>query len=56
MSFYETLKDLLLTADLWPPISIYFGASLKDLGEKWFAFSKMDIGVDEMLRKLDGMR
>jgi hypothetical protein len=27
---------------------------LKDLGKKWFAFSKMDIEVDEMLRKLDG--
>jgi hypothetical protein len=32
----------------------HFGASLKDLGKKWFAFSKMDIGVGEMLRKLDG--
>jgi hypothetical protein len=36
--------------------SVYhFGASLKDLGKKWFAFSKMDIGVGEMLRKPDGM-
>lgn len=33
----------------------HFGASLKDLGKKWFAFSKMDIGVIEMLRKLEGM-
>jgi hypothetical protein len=33
----------------------HFGASLKDLGKKWFAFSKMDIGIGEMLRKLDGM-
>jgi hypothetical protein len=33
----------------------HFGASLKDLGKKWFAFSKMDIGVGEMLRKLEGM-
>jgi hypothetical protein len=33
----------------------HFGASLKDLGKKWFAFSKMGIGVGEMLRKLDGM-
>jgi hypothetical protein len=30
-----------------------FGASLKDLGKKWFAFSKMDIGAVEMLRELD---
>jgi hypothetical protein len=33
----------------------HFGASLKDLGKKWFAFSKMDIGVVERLRKLEGM-
>ena len=33
----------------------HFGASLKDLGKKWFAFSKMDIGSVEMLKKLEGM-
>jgi len=27
-------------------------ASLKDLGKKWFAFSKMDIGAFEMITKL----
>ena len=27
----------------------HFGASLKDLGKKWFAFSKMDISAAEML-------
>ena len=31
----------------------HFGASLKDLGKKWFAFSKMDIGAMEMLAKLE---
>jgi ORF6N domain. len=31
----------------------HFGASLKDLGKKWFAFSKMDIGAAEMLGKLE---
>ena len=31
----------------------HFGASLKDLGKKWFAFSKMDIGAVEMLSKLN---
>jgi hypothetical protein len=31
----------------------HFGASLKDLGEKWFAFSKMDFGAVEMLGKLE---
>jgi len=30
----------------------HFGASLKDLGKKWFAFSKMDIGAAEMLARL----
>jgi hypothetical protein len=33
----------------------HFGASLKDLGKKWFAFSKMEIGAVEMLSKLKGM-
>ena len=32
----------------------HFGASLKDLGKKWFAFSKMDIGAVEMLMRLEG--
>ena len=32
------------------------GASLKDLGKKWFAFSKMDIGAVEMLTRLEGMK
>jgi hypothetical protein len=31
----------------------HFGASLKDLGQKWFAFSKMDLGAVEMLGKLE---
>ena len=30
----------------------HFGASLKDLGKKWFAFSKMDINSFEIIRKL----
>jgi hypothetical protein len=34
----------------------HFGASLKDLGKKWFAFSKMDIGAVEMLTRLKEMR
>jgi hypothetical protein len=35
-------------------IVYHFGASLKDLGKKWFAFSKMEIGAVEMLGKLEG--
>ncbi|RLD53666.1 MAG: ORF6N domain-containing protein, partial [Bacteroidetes bacterium] len=30
----------------------HFGASLKDLGNKWFAFSKMDISSVKILDKL----
>lgn len=30
----------------------HIGASLKDLGKKWFAFSKMEIGAVEVLSKL----
>jgi len=33
--------------------SIYhIGASLKDLGKKWFAFSRMNLNVEEMLSRL----
>jgi len=31
----------------------HFGASLKDLGKKWFAFSKMDMEVMEMITKIE---
>lgn len=30
----------------------HIGASLKDLGKKWFAFSKMEVGAVEMLRRV----
>jgi len=30
----------------------HIGASLKDLGKKWFAFSRMEIGTDVLLRKM----
>jgi hypothetical protein len=30
----------------------HIGASLKDLGKKWFAFSKMTMNADELLRRL----
>jgi hypothetical protein len=32
----------------------HIGASLKDLGKKWFAFSKFETGALEMLQKLGG--
>jgi hypothetical protein len=31
----------------------HFGASLKDLGKKWFAFSKFDMEAIEILGKLE---
>lgn len=34
----------------------HIGASLKDLGKKWFAFSKFEYGAVEMLEKLGGGR
>ena len=30
----------------------HFGASLKDLGKKWFAFSKMDVEIADMITKI----
>ena len=32
----------------------HIGASLKDLGKKWFAFSRFESGAVEMLKKLGG--
>jgi hypothetical protein len=34
----------------------HIGASLKDLGKKWFAFSKFENGAVEMLQKLGSIR
>ncbi len=34
----------------------HFGASLKDLAKKWFAFSRMDIEAANMLSKLEGIK
>jgi hypothetical protein len=34
----------------------HIGASLKDLGKKWFAFSKFESGALEMLQKLGGAK
>ena len=31
----------------------HIGASLKDLGKKWFAFSRMDSLMNEILKRLD---
>lgn len=34
-------------------ILYHFGASLKDLGKKWFAFSKLDLPIKDILDKLN---
>jgi hypothetical protein len=34
-------------------IVYHIGASLKDLGKKWFAFSKIDLDPSEIIRKLN---
>ncbi|MDE4033810.1 ORF6N domain-containing protein, partial [Glaesserella parasuis] len=31
----------------------HIGASLKDLGKKWFAFSKMDLSTSKILEQLE---
>lgn len=31
----------------------HIGASIKDLGKKWFAFSKMNSMIDEVINKLN---
>lgn len=31
----------------------HIGASLKDLGKKWFAFSRINLDVNELLLKLN---
>ena len=30
----------------------HIGASLKDLGKKWFAFGRMELGTDALLQKM----
>lgn len=34
-------------------IVYHIGASLKDLGKKWFAFSKIELDATEMIKKLN---
>ncbi len=52
----KLLNDNILSHDRFmiiDEIEVYhFGASLKDLGKKWFAFSKFDVGAVEMLGRL----
>jgi hypothetical protein len=48
------VMQVMLDSDL---AEIYhIGASLKDVGKKWFAFSKFETGALEMLQKLGGAK
>ncbi|MFY4787044.1 hypothetical protein ACOTVV_04885 [Aliarcobacter butzleri] len=31
----------------------HLGASLKDLGKKWFAFSKINLKINEIINRLE---
>jgi hypothetical protein len=48
---YDKSHDRFLIID--KQIVYHLGASLKDLGKKWFAFSKIKIDAKELLNKLD---
>jgi hypothetical protein len=46
----QNLRQLKLTVK---PTNVYhIGASLKDLGKKWFAFSKMELKAQALLENL----
>lgn len=46
---FQNVHDRFLCID---DIVYHFGASLKDLGKKWFAFSRMEISTDVLLAKI----
>jgi hypothetical protein len=50
INFFKNSHDRFLIID--EKELYHFGASLKDLGKKWFAFSKMNFLLDDMLHKL----
>lgn len=49
LSEFSRSHDRFLIID---EVVYHFGASLKDLGKKWFAFSKMEMAVNEILFKI----
>lgn len=46
---FDKVHDRFLCID---NIVYYFGASLKDLGRKWFAFTKMEMTAEELMRNV----
>ncbi|MFZ4549555.1 MAG: ORF6N domain-containing protein [Bacteroidales bacterium] len=61
-SQYEPVEIIALTASHDRFLIIdekdfyHIGASLKDLGKKWFAFSKMDVGSLDLLKKINELK
>jgi hypothetical protein len=47
----QTSHDRFMIID--SKIVYHFGASLKDLGKKWFAFSKLEMDASDLLEKLE---
>ena len=50
MKKFNEAHDRFLIID--DQIIYHIGASLKDLGKKWFAFSKINIDAEELIGKL----
>ena len=51
---FENSHDRFIVID--EKVIYHFGASLKDLGKKWFGFSKMEVEAVEMLSRLSVIR
>lgn len=49
---YQPDENVQLEVHLEDETVYHIGASLKDLGKKWFAFSKMDIPSSLLLSKI----
>jgi hypothetical protein len=50
MNVFERSHDRFLIID---DIVYHIGASLKDLGKRWFAFSKMALSANDLLQRLE---
>ena len=49
----DKVFEALEAKEIKPKQGIFIGASLKDLGKKWFAFSKFDRGALDILERLE---
>lgn len=53
IQIYQTKKQLSGNSGQFANKIFHFGASLKDLGKKWFAFSKFEKDALTILEKLE---